>query len=270
MLFRKLKDAFSNVGLFELFLKVKDTNFESNSQLAPCSPLVCPCCFWKSKIQILKAIHNDLDFCEIENIAVSESQRYKFWKQFTTTSCCNRLRKVLFLKVKDTNFESNSQHRIYSFLRDFAVSESQRYKFWKQFTTATTYTPTLIPLFLKVKDTNFESNSQLMNKQINPPFAVSESQRYKFWKQFTTAGNDTSFNAKLFLKVKDTNFESNSQPTRVLLAWKKSCFWKSKIQILKAIHNLLNVGCSGLIAVSESQRYKFWKQFTTQPLFHRS
>ena len=145
------------------------------------------CCFWKSKIQILKAIHNNGRVGIVWRVAVSESQRYKFWKQFTTIKSSSNKTGLLFLKVKDTNFESNSQR--------------------------------------------------------------------KGWPLPT--------NRRLFLKVKDTNFESNSQLVVCITAPAGSCFWKSKIQILKAIHNYhcrqINIKC----AVSESQRYKFWKQFTT-------
>ena len=122
--------------------------------------LVYLSCFWKSKIQILKAIHN----------------------YYNATQAIFRL----FLKVKDTNFESNSQHLAAKQVQACAVSESQRYKFWKQFTTFWGKLQKRIGLFLKVKDTNFESNSQLASQQL-----------YSC----------------------------------------KSCFWKSKIQILKAIHN---------------------------------
>ena len=118
-------------------------------------------------------------------------------------------------------------------------------------------------LFLKVKDTNFESNSQQSRRRISTAIAVSESQRYKFWKQFTTISHKLITSVWLFLKVKDTNFESNSQPNCSRVKNRMCCFWKSKIQILKAIHNTYSVNNEFDTAVSESQRYKFWKQFTT-------
>jgi len=39
------------------------------------------------------------------------------------------IRQPLFLKVKDTNFESNSQQQAIDLEKQNAVSESQRYKF---------------------------------------------------------------------------------------------------------------------------------------------
>ena len=195
-----------------LFLKVKDTNFESNSQPFPFQVQLNLCCFWKSKIQILKAIHN---FMYIVSFFL-----------------------LLFLKVKDTNFESNSQH---------GLSRTSRISgcFWKS----------------KIQILKAIHNTYSVNNEFDT--AVSESQRYKFWKQFTTKFPRTVTCLALFLKVKDTNFESNSQPTLCAERQSHRCFWKSKIQILKAIHNELYWRLEIHKAVSESQRYKFWKQFTT-------
>jgi len=66
---------------------VKDTNFESNSQLRACEQARAPPLFMMSKIQILKAIHNEGKFDSINPTAVYD--------------------------VKDTNFESNSQQDYY-------------------------------------------------------------------------------------------------------------------------------------------------------------
>ena len=195
-----------------LFLKVKDTNFESNSQLT-CCMLVCnACCFWKSKIQILKAIHN----FKSKVLVYGE----------------------LFLKVKDTNFESNSQPGC-------LLPRPQGCCFWKS----------------KIQILKAIHNLLVVCSFVT--LAVSESQRYKFWKQFTTGCWLWSPHPLLFLNVKDTNFESNSQLPHRSIHIKASCFWKSKIQILKAIHNPSTKNQSPSLAVSESQRYKFWKQFTT-------
>ena len=145
-----------------LFLKVKDTNFESNSQLILIIAEFSCSCFWKSKIQILKAIHNLALVVTAAGSAVSESQRYKFWKQFTTPppdgtpprTAVSESQRYKFWK-QFTTFLSLKPYE------PLAVSESQRYKFWKQFTTHSEIIKQKSMLFLKVKDTNFESNSQL-------------------------------------------------------------------------------------------------------------
>jgi len=63
-----------------------------------------------------------------------------------------------------------------------------------------------------VKDTNFESNSQQKERIYILYLSCLWCQRYKFWKQFTTYGLSEEIREKLFMM--------------------------SKIQILKAIHNL--------------------------------
>ena len=70
-------------------------------------------------------------------------------------------------------------------------------------------------------------------------------------------------NLGLLLLVKDTKFESKSQP---LLRWRRHwghCFYWSKIQNLKANHNLPEP--SGFLSpiAFTGQRYKIWKQITT-------
>ena len=92
---------------------------------------------------------------------------------------------------------------------------------------------------------------------------VSRCQRYKFWKQLTTSAAKLVCNRLLFHDVKDTNFESNSQPVFHWLCGTKYCFTMSKIQILKATHNNAYHIYSVMRTVSRCQRYKFWKQLTT-------
>ena len=60
----------------------------------------------------------------------------------------------------------------------------------------------------------------------------------------------------LWLKVKDTKSESNSQPPRGLREKVRGCGSRSKIQNLKAIHNadVIKVDFGGVVA--QGQRYK--------------
>ena len=61
----------------------------------------------------------------------------------------------------------------------------------------------------------------------------------------------------------NTNFESNSQPWVASSLNSIGCVVSTKIQILKAIHNLfLRISCF-LFVVLYLRKYKFWKQFTT-------
>ena len=89
-------------------------------------------------------------------------------------------------------------------------------------------------------------------------------QRYKIWKQFYTVGNNNMILGLVLLLNKDTKFESNSQLTSDFLGKPKWCFYWTKIQNLKAILNLSNVRIVGVLGAFTEQRYKIWKQFSTQ------
>ena len=98
-----------NVSLIALLLLVKDTKFESKSQLWSATTTHNLNCFYWSKIQNLKANHNlSSQFLRWRHIAFT-GQRYKIWKQITTNSLASSMRSKLLLLVKDTKFESKSQ-----------------------------------------------------------------------------------------------------------------------------------------------------------------
>ena len=139
------------------------------------------------------------------------------------------------------------------------------------------------------ENTNFESNSQLWH-----PWAAQEGgcvvstkiqilkaihnyemdvfrltsvvlylRKYKFWKQFTTSCQKERTNNQLCCIYENTNFESNSQPVPYGLKQMPGCVVSTKIQILKAIHNLVNRKDPNTNVVLYLRKYKFWKQFTT-------
>ena len=171
-----------------LFQDDKDTKFESNSQRRCYWPPRGGCCFRTTKIQNLRAIHNNSYANQMALAVVSGRQRYKIWEQFTTPVMANLDAKLLFQDDKDTKFESNSQRSVVTInnakrcfrttkiqnlraihnqkrLRLFwrrVVSGRQRYKIWEQFTTAKTLPLSKRQLFQDDKDTKFESNSQLI------------------------------------------------------------------------------------------------------------
>ena len=61
---------------------------------------------------------------------------------------------------------------------------------------------------------------------------------------------------KLWLKVKDTKSESNSQRDPHPHCPTQGCGSRSKIQNLKAIHNALDIGNILVGVVAQGQRYK--------------
>ena len=231
---------------------VKDTNFESYSQQSTCDKYLNAGCqrykFWKlfttmtywmnfieklfqmSKIQILKAIHNN--------------------------ACPNPCTACVVSDVKDTNFESYSQHFIMKQIEYGSCFRCQRYKFWKLFTTKISSIGILSRLFqmskiqiLKaihntypeqyrsgnvvsdVKDTNFESYSQRDCWKSHKITRCFRCQRYKFWKLFTTS-------------------QIYSRTVSLL-------FQMSKIQILKAIHNISSLNTNSTVVVSDVKDTNF-------------
>ena len=61
----------------------------------------------------------------------------------------------------------------------------------------------------------------------------------------------------------NTNFESNSQPLINCFPYQSRCVVSTKIQILKAIHNVSVFMIFIIYVVLYLRKYKFWKQFTT-------
>ena len=201
----------------------------------------------------------------------------------------------LWTIYKDTKNESNSQLSPLLHLRSNAVNYIQRYKKWKQFTTATVRGTATAALWTIYKDTKNESNSQhhhcfsystfccelytkiqkmkaIHNRVSTIVFsdaAVNYIQRYKKWKQFTTMLDNTYDFKKLWTIYKDTKNESNSQRGRGRWLIPVCCELYTKIQKMKAIHNSFSPGFSSCIAVNYIQRYKKWKQFTTLGIAYR-
>ena len=100
-----------------------------------------------------------------------------------------------------------------------------------------------------------------------PRSIVFKERRYKIWKQFTTCQGYWTFYWPLCSKNEDTKSESNSQPRRCLSRPAAHCVQRTKIQNLKAIHNLLGLIRLRCVIVFKERRYKIWKQFTTSGTF---
>ena len=67
-------------------------------------------CELYTKIQKMKAIHNEDNWIDYLKKAVNYTQRYKKWKQFTTVPRVYVWARALWTIHKDTKNESNSQH----------------------------------------------------------------------------------------------------------------------------------------------------------------
>ena len=213
--------------------------------------------------QNLKANHNLHSLFSQQLEIAFTGQRYKIWKQITTTTIRTNVCAALLLLVKDTKFESKSQqntlvgkfieHCFYwSKIQNLKANHNtlargffcvpiaftgQRYKIWKQITTKASTALRFVELLLLVKDTKFESKSQLVMRHLNGFTIAFTGQRYKIWKQITTKEVRNDKRRILLLLVKDTKFESKSQPIDNIRQQTENCFYWSKIQNLKANHN---------------------------------
>ena len=114
----------------------------------------------------------------------------------------------------------------------------QNYKNWKQFTTQCSAIGCFHPVLLLNKITKIESNSQPFRKAI-----------FERW--------------KVLLLNKITKIESNSQQNYRSYLFVNWCFYWTKLQKLKAIHNKNASWPILVIGAFTEQNYKNWKQFTT-------
>ena len=88
-------------------------------------------------------------------------------------------------------------------------------------------------------------------------------QNYKNWKQFTTVYDGITNRLLVLLLNKITKIESNSQLSyygSIITLW---CFYWTKLQKLKAIHNIMLTQTKSIKGAFIEQNYKNWKQFTT-------
>ena len=272
-----------------MLLLVKDTKFESKSQpFSDMANFLYNCFYW-SKIQNLKANHNNPLLGIAQQAIAFTGQRYKIWKQITTKGSCIIKCIVLLLLVKDTKFESKSQHAppmratlpycfYWSKIQNLKANHNrsnnqerameiaftgQRYKIWKQITTRICEEKALRNCFYWSKIQNLKANHNGGCVEFYRSRIAFTGQRYKIWKQITTEDKQSPQEKPLLLLVKDTKFESKSQQTCRRNCKKGNCFYWSKIQNLKANHNQMRAGDLNDIIAFTGQRYKIWKQITT-------
>ena len=164
--------------------------------------------------------------------------------------------KIQFLKAN---------HNAYEAMKEFyaVVYQCQRYNFWKQITTDFCCLCRYNWLFINVKDTIFESKSQLMYALNSSPYSCLSMSKIQFLKANHNINFVVKHFFKLFINVKDTIFESKSQQHHGQFPMLHSCLSMSKIQFLKANHNSVAAPPKFCAVVYQCQRYNFWKQITT-------
>ena len=178
----------------------------------------------------MKAIHNSPNIFWHPSLAVNYTQRYKKWKQFTTTLSVHAFSPSceLYTKIQKMKAIHNAMSsRV--FLRS---------------------------LWTIHKDTKNESNSQL-GRCWSPCFYCCEL--YTKIQKMKAIHNPRYYINKIFLLWtihKDTKNESNSQPRSRARPWRMCCELYTKIQKMKAIHNSPWGFGGRAMAVNDTQRYK--------------
>ena len=191
----------------------ENTNFESNSQQRCFFVKFWHRCVVSTKIQILKAIHNYFFCWKHLTAVVLYLRKYKFWKQFTTFACLISVAKSLCCIYENTNFESNSQPRRRSQNENWSCVVSTKIQILKAIHNCTSIKKKIVNVVLYLR-------------------------KYKFWKQFTTIKYSSMIFPLLCCIYENTNFESNSQLQVFNVLGRCCCVVSTKIQILKAIHNI--------------------------------
>ena len=185
----------------------------------------------------MKAIHNRCLFEETRWSAVNYTQRYKKWKQFTTSIDCYGRALQLWTIHKDTKNESNSQLCSFSRLFQNAVNYTQRYKKWKQFTTYPYKLRRGTLLWTIHKDTKNESNSQHFLDIYSARWRCELYTKIQKMKAIHNWIRWRVYASSLWTIHKDTKNESNSQPQLGAGLPHYRCELYTKIQKMKAIHN---------------------------------
>ena len=196
-------------------------------------------CFRTTKIQNLRAIHNNLHRPNAPPRVVSGRQRYKIWEQFTTNLRTESLIPSLFQDDKDTKFESNSQLFVRltaCSMRCFRTTKIQNLRAIHNSGGTDDFVAS--GCFRTTKIQNLRAIHNQVRRKASLAEVVSGRQRYKIWEQFTTKKDYFTAAQPLFQDDKDTKFESNSQHHALQTPTAPRCFRTTKIQNLRAIHNV--------------------------------
>ena len=191
-------------------------------------------CELYTKIQKMKAIHNCGECLTTLLDAVNYTQRYKKWKQFTTNQQAQTAYNKLWTIHKDTKNESNSQLAFFKIYCDYCCELYTTTQKMKAIHNMLNNRASALRLWTIHKDTKNESNSQQYRaaafmirgcelytkiqkmKAIHNRGdfgkirgdAVNYTQRYKKWKQFTTAREGLVDGRWLWTIHKDTRIIS--------------------------------------------------------------
>ena len=263
--------------------------FESNSQRYFLSVILIRRCVYLCKDTNLKAIHNQIGSATSRRMVVFTYAKIQIWKQFTTERNSQDKQRKLCLPMQRYKFESNSQLIAATYGRcqgcvylckdtnlkaihntpprdnfsNKVVFTYAKIQIWKQFTTYFLIFHNEFRLCLPMQRYKFESNSQLIRFWcVKCPCCVYLCKDTNL----KAIHNILVFLAnymKLCLPMQRYKFESNSQPSFVLILCRICCVYLCKDTNLKAIHNHCGVFKFHQLVVFTYAKIQIWKQFTT-------
>ena len=135
--------------------------------------------FIRSKIQFLKANHNELNEYLTTNGVVYQVKDTIFESKSQHFVQCCPCRSVVY-QVKDTIFESKSQPAVVELLRHPMLFIRSKIQFLKANHNMSEIAPVCFQVVYQVKDTIFESKSQQLRQVKRTSQRCLSGQRYNF------------------------------------------------------------------------------------------
>ena len=169
----------------------------------------------------------------------------------------------MFSILQRYSFESNSQPFLTGIIIFVVVFYLTKILIWKQFTTSGYKSCAISLLFSILQRYSFESNSQPLSMTSVNFFGCFLSYKDTHLKAIHNTEWAVSLSFMLFSILQRYSFESNSQPSGLLVRSFLCCFLSYKDTHLKAIHNSSVTGLPLYMVVFYLTKILIWKQFTT-------
>ena len=185
------------------------------------------CCFQWFKDTNLKANHNRRLRLPGKKRAVFNGSKILIWKQITTKSQYEKIKKSCFQWFKDTNLKANHNSNFASYIMITAVFNGSKILIWKQITTKCHnmrlreccfqwFKDTNLKAnhnwkawmrvvrqscFQWFKDTNLKANHNTLSNEYSDVAAVFNGSKILIWKQITTWFKCFFYRKQLFSMV---------------------------------------------------------------------
>ena len=165
---------------------------------------------------------------------------FRIWKQITTPPLSFHPSASLYLSICCSEFESKSQRLLARDIERFGCI----YRY-------------VVP--------NLKANHNCSRCTGRGANVVSIDMLFRIWKQITTASELFRRQARLYLSICCSEFESKSQLLRNCDKQPMGCIYRYVVPNLKANHNVTWICPCWRFVVSIDMLFRIWKQITTTP-----